>query len=286
MSKKIKALVLSGGGAYGSYQVGVLKALAEKNLVGWDVIAGVSVGAINTLWLSSFNKEEILEAIKSLEILWGTLIQGNKSIYKPWFFKPFNYVASLWKGSLYNTKPLLNLLKENTNIENLNKSNVDAFVGTVSLNTGNFLLKEIKNEPNTILWTLASATMPMLFNPVFLENEKWVDGGVKSVTPVKELLAIYGNNIEHIDIILANPLIQKQDAKKYLSIIEVATKSLDSAIHEIMNTDIDLDCFSGSSSVYMPSESLPFDAFDFDPRNLKKAIELGYLETLSKLNNI
>jgi hypothetical protein len=115
MSKKIKALVLSGGGAYGSYQVGVLKALAEKNLVGWDVIAGVSVGAINTLWLSSFNKEEILEAIKSLEILWGTLIQGNKSIYKPWFFKPFNYVASLWKGSLYNTKPLLNLLKENTN---------------------------------------------------------------------------------------------------------------------------------------------------------------------------
>lgn len=214
------------------------------------------------------------------------MIQGNKSIYKPWFFKPFNYIASLWKGSLYNTKPLLNLLKENSNIKKLNESNVDAFVGTVSLNTGNFLLKEIKNESNAIFWTLASATMPMLFNPIELENEKWVDGGVKSVTPVKELLSIFGNNIEHIDIILANPLMQKQDVKKYSSIIDVATKSLDCAIHEIMNTDIDLDCFNGTSSIYMPSESLSFDAFDFDPKNLKKAIKIGYLETLNKLNNM
>lgn len=31
MSKKIKALILSGGGSYGAFQVGVLKALAEKN---------------------------------------------------------------------------------------------------------------------------------------------------------------------------------------------------------------------------------------------------------------
>lgn len=41
-----RALVLAGGGAKGSYQVGVWKALAE---LGWkpDIITGTSVGCLN-----------------------------------------------------------------------------------------------------------------------------------------------------------------------------------------------------------------------------------------------
>ena len=42
----IKGLVLAGGGAKGSYQVGVWKALQE---LGWrpDIITGTSVGSLN-----------------------------------------------------------------------------------------------------------------------------------------------------------------------------------------------------------------------------------------------
>ena len=49
------ALVLSGGGARGAYQVGVLKALAEDVHAGTNpfrVITGLSVGAINAVVLA------------------------------------------------------------------------------------------------------------------------------------------------------------------------------------------------------------------------------------------
>jgi len=40
------ALILSGGGALGSYQAGVYEALAERNLHP-DWVAGISIGAVN-----------------------------------------------------------------------------------------------------------------------------------------------------------------------------------------------------------------------------------------------
>src|ERR1700740_3221393 len=41
------ALILSGGGALGSYQAGVYQALAERNLHP-DWVAGISIGAVNS----------------------------------------------------------------------------------------------------------------------------------------------------------------------------------------------------------------------------------------------
>src|SRR5258708_31666041 len=48
------ALVLSGGGARGAYQVGVLAGLAER-LPGLEfpILSGMSVGAINTFYLAA-----------------------------------------------------------------------------------------------------------------------------------------------------------------------------------------------------------------------------------------
>lgn len=283
-SKKYKILVLSDGGAYGSYQVGVLKALLEKNLAGWDIIAGVSVGAINTLWLSSFNKEEIKDAIMSLEILWSTLIKGNRSIYTPWYFKPLNYLASFWKGSLYSTKPLFNLLKLNSDLNKLNLSNILSYVGAVSLNSGMFSLIQIKNNEKALEWVMASASMPLLFNPIEINSEKWVDGGVKSVTPLKEIIKEIGiENIDHIDVILANPTKLDKNNKKFNSIIEVASECLESAVNEVMNTDLDI-FDKVTYTIYKPENHLEFDAFNFDPKELKKAIEKGYQETMIKIS--
>ena len=42
----MKALVLSGGGSKGSYQIGVWKAL-KKLRIKFDIVTGTSVGALN-----------------------------------------------------------------------------------------------------------------------------------------------------------------------------------------------------------------------------------------------
>lgn len=73
------ALVLSGGGALGAYEVGVLKVLEQARLVP-HVIAGVSIGAINAVaWLAHGMRTAPLEAEwlrlnpSSLGVRWITL---------------------------------------------------------------------------------------------------------------------------------------------------------------------------------------------------------------------
>lgn len=163
---------------------------------------------------------------------------------------------------------------------------MSSYVGAVSLNSGNFSLIDIKNNDKALEWVLASASMPMLFNPIEINSEKWVDGGVKSVTPLKEIINEIGiENISHIDVILANPTTLDKNQKKFTSVIEVATSCLEGAVNEIMITDLDIDIesFKGTYSIYKPESHLEFDAFNFDPKELKKAIIKGYEETLKKL---
>ena len=67
------ALVLSGGGARGAYQVGALKALVKHGgLKSSDigVIAGTSIGAVNSLILGAGIKFPIEQVIETLEIVW------------------------------------------------------------------------------------------------------------------------------------------------------------------------------------------------------------------------
>src|SRR6266508_142529 len=50
----MNALVLSGGGAYGAYEVGVVQALFEKQVLGAiEVVTGTSVGAFNAALLAA-----------------------------------------------------------------------------------------------------------------------------------------------------------------------------------------------------------------------------------------
>jgi len=54
---KKRALILGGGGSKGAFQVGKLKQLVEQGYK-WDQITGVSVGAINALFLGMFSKKD------------------------------------------------------------------------------------------------------------------------------------------------------------------------------------------------------------------------------------
>lgn len=49
---------------------------------------------------------------------------------------------------------------------------------------------------------LASASMP-IFSPVELDGESWVDGGVRNITPISDVIE---SGIEEIDVILADQI--------------------------------------------------------------------------------
>ena len=71
------ALVLSGGGALGAYEVGVLKALASGQAPGQhgkpldpEILVGTSVGAFNSAFLAAQADVSFADAVAHLEEVW------------------------------------------------------------------------------------------------------------------------------------------------------------------------------------------------------------------------
>lgn len=282
--KNKRALVLSGGGSRGSWEVGAIKALAEKDRT-WDIVSGVSVGALNAAGIAMYPKEKHLEAALKLEKLWLEDIKGNKSIYKKWAPWILNYLFSLWKGSLYNTAPLYELMKKNFNQEGLDSSGVSLRLGTVGLKTGQYKAATEKDD-NIIEWILASSSMPVMFQPVELGGEKWVDGGIRNITPLSDVLVLPG--IAEIDVVLANTLEDIEfKENKFTNVINVGTRCLELAVDEIFHTDLIYVCYELKHgvkiNVYAPEKHETRDPFDFDPQYIKERIEKGYRETIKKL---
>ena len=72
-------LVLTGGGARAAYQVGALQALAEiapPGKIPFDIIAGISAGAINGVALAT-GAEDFQDAVRRLSATWSTLNQDR-----------------------------------------------------------------------------------------------------------------------------------------------------------------------------------------------------------------
>lgn len=72
--KPVVGLVLSGGGAKGAYQVGVLKALAELD-IGVHAVSGASIGALNGLVVAT--SPTLAKAAATLEEEWSALIGAS-----------------------------------------------------------------------------------------------------------------------------------------------------------------------------------------------------------------
>ena len=96
---KCRVLVLEGGGDKGSYQAGVLKAFAErlpKEEIEYDIITGISVGAINASFLSTFKKGDEINAFADINNKWENLDHS-----KVWEFWPIT-------DNIFKTPGILN----------------------------------------------------------------------------------------------------------------------------------------------------------------------------------
>ena len=123
-------LSLSGGGSFGAVEVGILKNIY---LPEYDIITGVSAGALNSALLSYYNSKynsSIVKGINTLIDLYSSL--KNEDVY---IYDKFDF-AKYW--SYYSTKPLRKTL---TNILSKHDYVYDAkdkitLIGTTNLNLG------------------------------------------------------------------------------------------------------------------------------------------------------
>lgn len=172
---KCRALALRGGGTKGAYEVGALKAMAallDPKEIEYDVVVGVSIGAMNAALLSFFEKGDEAAAIIELERVWTTYLAQDF-----WDWWPvWNIAAGLWESSFLDTQPLYDFLDTETKNKTFRRK---VAFQTVDLNTGKVLVFDENVPQDKLSQSLAaSASVPGAFSPVYLDNMVLVDGGL------------------------------------------------------------------------------------------------------------
>ena len=97
--------MLSGGGAKGVWQVGACQHLIVERGYWFDVIAGVSAGAVNGAALArAHDPHELAAALEHLRAVWFGL-RGDRDIYRR---RWLGALGMMWgrRASLYETGPL------------------------------------------------------------------------------------------------------------------------------------------------------------------------------------
>lgn len=149
-------LALSGGGALGASHAGVIKALTEAD-IRFDHVTGVSAGAIvGALYCGGRTPDEIL-AIFDINSL----------------FDIFNFRNIA--GGLVGTDYFQRLIRENIDDDDLEKLKIKFSIGATNINSGQF---EVFEKGKASLIAAASAAVPLLFKPVKIGNDQYVDGGL------------------------------------------------------------------------------------------------------------
>ncbi|MHA2280219.1 MAG: patatin-like phospholipase family protein [Promethearchaeota archaeon] len=276
----MRALVLSGGGSKGAFQVGALQHLMVNLGRQYKVYCGVSVGAINCGYLAMYPEYEGISAAMGLHKLWKEL--NTKKVYKRWC--PFGKLHALWKKSLYNSKPLKDLLRREIDVSKLQNSGNKLRVGAVSLNTGDYrLFTEL--DDSIVKGVIASSAFPGALAPAKIDNQIWTDGGIRNVTPLK---AAIDAGADEIDVILTFTKDIKQDFENDDKTISLMLKVLDVMVQEIMDNDLEIaemineqvrqgrtDKKEIKINIIRPEVSLSGDSLDFDPKLLSGMMNIG-----------
>lgn len=154
-------LVLSGGGARGLAHLGVLKALNEAGIYP-DVLSGSSAGALAAVLYSDGHKpDEILKMFTNKKIV--------------------DFVnITLPKRGLLKITGLENLLRTNLKAKTFEELKIPVYVSATNYNTGYI---EYFNSGTLIDKLIASASIPILFNPTLIGKYVYMDGGILDNLP-------------------------------------------------------------------------------------------------------
>lgn len=216
-------IVLSGGGARGAYEVGVLSYLfgdfARRygRYPHFDIICGTSVGAVNGAALASVSHEPAA-GVELLRNVW--LKQTFNAVFR-FGIKQASSLYRVWLGGphptgFFDSRPLARTISHEIPwrqlVRNLKANRFKALtVSATNVTTGRATLY-VDRAPGVPLpqWTeriqvrsshilphhvLASAAMPMVFPPVRIGNEFFCDGGVRLNTPTAPAIHLGANKL-------------------------------------------------------------------------------------------
>jgi NTE family protein len=253
-------LVLEGGGAKGSYQIGAVQALHEMNIE-FNGVAGTSIGALNgalivqgdldkayDLWYDIspekvFNiKQDALDKIKKLNF-------DKKDLSYLW-----TQIKNIVDNKGLDVSLIEDLIKENVDEKKVRASDKDFGMVTVSLSDMEPVKIYIEDIPEGRLidYLLASSNLPT-FRQEKRNGKYFLDGGFYDNLPVDMLID-----------------------KGYENIIAIRTHGL-GIVHDIENEE-------ELNITYIEPEIDLGNTLNFETELARRNLKLGYLDAKKSFN--
>jgi NTE family protein len=218
------ALVLSGGGAKGAFQFAAEKYAREVKGYRWDIISGISVGALNGTMLA-------MKKYARLQEIWQHI--SNDQVYtgrlNAWAILKLIFGAK----SIYGNEPLCRMIEQEIDPDQIT---TDLRVGAVSLQTGEYVLFR-PSYPDFKRALLASTAIPIVWAPVQVSDEygDMVDGGVRNISPLGDVL---DDDPDEVVVINCSPRSPVLGQRPLRNAVEIGRTALEVAMNEIFVTDL------------------------------------------------
>lgn len=193
----MRAVVLSGGGSKGAYEIGVWKALRKLH-ISYDIVTGTSVGALNAAFMV---QRDYLKAM----LLWYNLkydmvydssmeIKSNKDFVK--------YAKKIILDGGIKVKNLESTVKKYVNIKKIYNSKID--LGLVTVKFPSFEPVELKKEEipmeKFVDYLVASASCFPAFQTKEIDGLEYIDGGVYDNLPINLAIDMGAKEVIAVDL--------------------------------------------------------------------------------------
>lgn len=225
------AIILTGGGARGAYQAGVLKAI-NSMCDSWgvnnpfNIVVGNSAGAINAAFYAS-GIHKPAETANELAALWSEIKTDNIFQIGSFYLGKtvIRFLFELTTGNLFvrrksvrallDTTPLYELIEKHLNFSQIETNIQNGYLRGLAIKAANYStgysetfvhgISDIeqwkrygrmsKKEVITIDHIMASTAIPIVFPPVKIGNYYYGDGSLRSYTPFSSAIKMGANKI-------------------------------------------------------------------------------------------
>ena len=192
-----RALVLSGGGAKGAYELGVWKALRKLD-IDINIVTGTSIGALNAAMIVQNDYLRCLknwyfmkyDYVSKIEITGKySTPNGKKEIIS-------KYTKGMLKGGL-EMDGLMDVIDFSINEDKFFKSDIDYGLVTTYFPSfkPKYVFKKDLNKDNLKKYLLATASCFPAFKPTKIGNNTFIDGGYVDNLPINMAIDMGANEI-------------------------------------------------------------------------------------------
>jgi predicted acylesterase/phospholipase RssA len=202
--------------------------------------------------------------------------------------------------SLFSLQPIRQTLEANIDLGRISRSGVSLRLATVELASGNLCYATEASElccdgecqpVNLIDATMASASIPVFFEPVRIGGKYYVDGGVREVVPLLETMQAF--EPETTFVILASPLpmpvhLGNSGGGGATTILDIGKRTLDILTYDVFFNDLlsvtgvanweqNVGAFFESDLHFIAPMFEVHDTMDIDPYLIRYNMEYGWM---------